>query len=203
MKVLIEKQSNFVHQIEKEMDLKINSWSKKILEAVQHVNADTRSDDVRNPNDMEQLYRKYKFYGSAIEMILLEISEFNQGEVSKAEMENSLRRLDKKEEQCGSVVQEFVTLQMDESIVDKEIRVWLEFQQRIIRVTRRAERFISQLTKDEEADLRSIEERTLLKEYKESNSSSNLKLPKLTLPEFHGNMIEGLFLNSKICWMDI
>ena len=35
--------------------------------------------------------------------------------------------------------------------------------------------------------LLSIEERTPLKE---SNSSSNLKLPRFTLPEFHGNMIE-------------
>ena len=131
MKVLMEKQSNFVHQIEKEMDLKINSWSKKILEAVQHkanVNADTRSDDIRNPSEMEQLYRKYKFYGSAIEMILLEISEFDQGEVSKAEMENSLRRLNEKEQQCGSIVQEIITLQIDESIVDREIRIWTEFQ---------------------------------------------------------------------------
>ena len=193
MKVLMEKQSNFVHQIEKEMDLKINSRSKKILEAVQHkanVNADTRSDDIRNPNEMEQLYRKYKFYDSAIEMILLEISEFDQGEVSKAEMENSLRRLNEKEQQCGSIVQEIITLQIDESIVDREIRIWTEFQQRILRASKGAERFISQLTKDEEAELRSVEERTPLKEYRESNSSSNLKLPKFTLPEFHGNMIE-------------
>ena len=193
MKILMEKQSNFVRQIETEMDLKINSWSKKILEAVQHgsqLNADIRSDNTRNPDEMEQLYRKYKFYRSAIEVILFEISEFNQGEISKAEMENSLRRLNKKEEQCGSIVQEIITLQMDENIVDKEIRVWSEFQQRIIRVTRRAERFISQLTKDEEAELRSAEDRTPLKEYRESNSSRNLKLPKFTLPEFHGNMIE-------------
>ena len=47
-----------------------------------------------------------------------------------------------------------------------------------------------QLTKDEEAELRSIEERTSLKEYRESNSSGNLILPKFTLQEFHGNMIE-------------
>ena len=90
------------HQIETEINLKINSWSKKILEAVQYANAEARSDDVRNPNELEQLYRKYKFYGSAIEMILLEISEFDQGEVSKAEMENSLRQLNEKEQQCGS-----------------------------------------------------------------------------------------------------
>ena len=152
MKVLMEKQSNFVHQIEKEMDLKINSWSEKILEAVQHVNAETRSDDVRNPNEMEQLYRKYKFYGSSVEMILLEISEFDQGEVSKAEMENLLRRLNEKEQQCASIVQEIITLLMDASIVDKEIRVWTEFQQRILRSSRKAERFISQMKKDEEAE---------------------------------------------------
>ena len=175
------------------MDFKINSWSKKILEAVQHkaqVNADTRSGDVRNPNEMEQLYRKYKFYGSAIEVILLEILEFNQGEVSKAEMENSLHRLSEKEQQCASIVQEIITLQRDASIVDKEIRVWTEFQQRIFRASRKAERFISQLTKDEEAELRSIEERTSLKDYRKSNSSSNLKLPKFTLQEFHCNIIE-------------
>ena len=79
------------------------------------VNADTKIDDVSNSNEMEKLCRKYKFYSSAIEMILLEISEFDQGEVSKAEMENSLRRLNEKEEQCGSVVQEIITLQIDDS----------------------------------------------------------------------------------------
>eukprot|EP00112_Aurelia_sp_Birch-Aquarium-sp1_P020558 Seg5323.2 transcript_id=Seg5323.2/GoldUCD/mRNA.D3Y31 product="hypothetical protein" protein_id=Seg5323.2/GoldUCD/D3Y31 len=193
MKVLMKTQSNMVYQMEKDMDLKINSWSKKILEAVQHkslVTADTSSDDISNSNEMENLHRKYKFYGSAIEMILLEISEFNHGEVSKAEMENSLHRLNKKEEQCGSIVQEIITLQIDESIVDKEIRVWTEFQQRILRASRKMERFISQLTKDEEAEQRSIEDRTPLKECRESNSSSNLKLPKFTLQEFHGNMKE-------------
>ena len=41
------------------------------------LNADIRSDDVRNPNEMEQPYKKFKLYGSAIEMILLEISEFD------------------------------------------------------------------------------------------------------------------------------
>ena len=102
-------------------------------------------------------------------MILLEISEFDQGEVSKAEMENSLRRLNEKEQQCGSIVQEIITLQIDESIVDKEIRIWTEFQQRILRAPRRAERFISQLTKDEESELRSVEDRTPLKECRESN----------------------------------
>ena len=189
----MEIQSNFVHQIEKEMDFKINSWSKKILEAVQHkahVYADARSADIGNPKEMEQLYKKYRFHGSAIEMILLELSEFDQGEVSKAKMENSLHRLNEKEQQCASIVQEIITLQMDASIVDKEIRVWTEFQQRILRASRKAERFISQLTKDEEAELRSIEERTSLKDYRKSNSSSNLKLPKFTLQEFHGNIIE-------------
>eukprot|EP00112_Aurelia_sp_Birch-Aquarium-sp1_P023280 Seg6870.2 transcript_id=Seg6870.2/GoldUCD/mRNA.D3Y31 product="hypothetical protein" protein_id=Seg6870.2/GoldUCD/D3Y31 len=193
MKVLMKTQSNMVYQMEKDMDLKINSWSKKILEAVQHkalVTADTSSDDISNSNEMEKLRRKYKFYGSAIEMILLEISEFNHGEVSKAEMENSLDRLNEKEEQCGSIVQEIITLQTDESIVDKEIRVWTEFQQRILHASRKMERFISQLNKDEEAEQRSIEDRTSLKECRESNSSSNLKLPKFTLQEFHGNMIE-------------
>eukprot|EP00112_Aurelia_sp_Birch-Aquarium-sp1_P013483 Seg2864.5 transcript_id=Seg2864.5/GoldUCD/mRNA.D3Y31 product="hypothetical protein" protein_id=Seg2864.5/GoldUCD/D3Y31 len=217
MKVLMKTQSNMVYQMEKDMDLKKNSWSKKILEAVQHkalVTADTSSDDISNSNEMEKLRRKYKFYGSAIEMILLEISEFNHGEVSKAEMENSLHRLNEKEEQCGSIVQEIITLQIDESIVDKEIRVWTEFQQRILRASRKVERFISQLNKDEEAEQRSIEDRTSLKECRESNSSSNLKLPKFTLQEtslkecresnsssnlklpkftlqeFHGNMIE-------------
>eukprot|EP00112_Aurelia_sp_Birch-Aquarium-sp1_P024795 Seg7999.1 transcript_id=Seg7999.1/GoldUCD/mRNA.D3Y31 product="hypothetical protein" protein_id=Seg7999.1/GoldUCD/D3Y31 len=187
-------QSNMVvYQMEKDMDLKINRWSKKILEAMQHkapVTADTTSDDISNSNEMEKLRRKYKFYGSAIEMILLEISEFNHGEVSKAEMENSLHRLNEKEEQCGSIVQEIITLQIDESIIDKEIRVWTEFQQRILRASRRLERFVSQLTKDEEAELKSVGKRTPLKEYRESNSSSNLKLPKFTLQEFHGNMIE-------------
>ena len=62
------------------------------------VNADTKIDDVSNSNEMEKLCRKYNFYRSAIEMTLLEISEFEQGEVSKAEMENSLRRLNEKEE---------------------------------------------------------------------------------------------------------
>ena len=141
MKILTEKQSNFFHQIEKEMDFKMNSWSKKILEAVQYgcqVNADIRSDNIRNPDEMEQLYRKYKFYGSAIEMILLEISEFDQGEVSKAEMENSLRRLNEKEQQCGSIVQEIITLKIDESIVDKEIRIWKEFQRRILRASKKS-----------------------------------------------------------------
>ena len=119
-----------------------------------------------------------------------QISEFDQGEVSKAEMENSLRRLNEKEQQCGSIVQEIITLLIDESIVDREIGIWTEFQQRILRASKGAERFISQLTKDEEAELRSVEDRTPLKECRESNSSSNLKLPKFTLPEFHGNMIE-------------
>eukprot|EP00112_Aurelia_sp_Birch-Aquarium-sp1_P003222 Seg1359.14 transcript_id=Seg1359.14/GoldUCD/mRNA.D3Y31 product="hypothetical protein" protein_id=Seg1359.14/GoldUCD/D3Y31 len=193
MKILMKTQSNMVYQMEKDMDLKINSWTKKILEAVQHkalVTADTSSDDISNSNEMEKLRRKYKFYGSAIEIILLEISEFNHGEVSKAEMENSLHRLNEKEEQCGSIVQEIITLQTDESIVDKEIRVWTEFQQRILRASRKVGRFISQLNKDEEAEQRSIEDRTPLKECRESNSSSNLKLPKFTLQEFHGNMIE-------------
>ena len=122
MKVLMEKQSNFVHQIEKEMDFKMNSWTKKILEAVQykaHVGTDARSADIGNPKEMEQLYKKYRFHGSAIEMILLELSEFDHGEVSKAEMENSLHRLNEEEQQCASIVQEIITLQMDASIETK------------------------------------------------------------------------------------
>ena len=62
-----------VHQIEKEMDVKIQSWSTKILEAVERKNyamTDTSIDDIGNSNIMEKLYRKHKFYGSAIEMML-------------------------------------------------------------------------------------------------------------------------------------
>eukprot|EP00112_Aurelia_sp_Birch-Aquarium-sp1_P003268 Seg1363.25 transcript_id=Seg1363.25/GoldUCD/mRNA.D3Y31 product="hypothetical protein" protein_id=Seg1363.25/GoldUCD/D3Y31 len=192
MKVIMKTQSNMVYQMEKDMDLKINSWSKKILEAVQHkapVTADTTSDDISNSNEMEKLRRKYKFYGSAIEMILLEISEFNHGEVSKAEMENSLHRLNEKEEQCGSIVQEIITLQTDESIVDKEIRVWTEFQQRILRASRKVERFISQLNKDEEAEQRSIEDRTPLKECRESNSKKRERVTAQSLRYLYDTLV--------------
>ena len=73
MKELINTQSQMVHQIEKEMDVKIQSWSTKILEAVERKNyamTDTSIDDIGNSNMMEKLYRKYKFYGSAIEIML-------------------------------------------------------------------------------------------------------------------------------------
>ena len=107
-------------------------------------------------------------------------------------MTNSLRQLYEKEEQCGSIVQEIISLHKDESIVHQEIRVWTELQQRILRVSTRAEGHIAQLIRNEGAESRSVEQRAVLNESRGSTSSSNLKLPRFTLPEFHGNMIEWI-----------
>ena len=88
----------------------------------------TSIDNIVNSNMIEKLYRKYKFYGSEIEMMFSEISQLERSEVTFIAIENSLRQLHEKEEQCGSIVQEIMSLHKDESIVDQEIRVWTELR---------------------------------------------------------------------------
>ena len=46
------------------------------------------------------------------------------------------------------------------------------------------------MIRNEEAESRSVEQRAVLNESRGSTSSSNLKLSRFILPEFHGNKIE-------------
>ena len=167
MKELINTQAQMVHQIEKKMNVKIQGWSNKILEAVErksYVKTDASIDNIGNSNVMEKLYRKYKLYRSAIEIMLLEISQLEQSEVTLIAMKSSLLQVYEKEEQCGLIVQEIISLHKDESIVDQEIRDWTELQQRILRVSTKAEGYIAQMIRNEEVKLRSVEHKTVLNE---------------------------------------
>ena len=160
------------------------------MECKSYVKTDASIDNIGNSNVIEKLYRKYKFYRLAIEIMLLEISQLEQSEVTLIAMKSSLLQVYEKEEQCGLIVQEIISLHKDESIVDQEIRDWTELQQRILRVSTRAEGYIAQMIRNEEVKLRSVEHKTVLNEIRGSNLSNNLKLPRFTLPEFCGNIIE-------------
>jgi hypothetical protein len=99
--------------------------------------------------DVVVLNRKIKMFGSSIEMILSEIEHLENSPNARLEMEGALRRLNDLEKSYGNVVQEIIASITNEITVDEEIRKWAVFQQEIIRISRKAENYMSLRNREE------------------------------------------------------
>jgi hypothetical protein len=117
--------------------------------------------------------------GTSIEMIFAEIEHLKQIPDHCLEMESALRRLNNLEQSYNNIVQELIASFADEDAVDNEIQKWSVFQKEIIAMSRKAENYIASFRQEKKAVTQEGQK-----------TISHLRLPKFSLPEFDGNILQ-------------
>ena len=142
-----------------------------------------------------QLVRKQKFVGTSIEVVIHEIQRVLAGEELHKPLNKVLERLIPLEKEYGGIVQELIAILPSEDSVNDEVTKWAAFQQQILGVTMLAEQQISIQSEIKDS------KRQLSTTSHANPVSSHLRLPKFTLSEFTGNIIQWVswWDQYKIC----
>ena len=142
-----------------------------------------------------QLVRKQKFVGSSIEVVMYELQRVLTGEEMHKPLSKVLERLNSLEKEYSGIVQELIAILPSEVSVTDEVSKWAAFQQQILGITMLAEQQISIQSEieDSKKQLSTTSHANLV--------SSHLRLPKFTLSEFTGNIIQWVswWDRYKIC----
>ena len=126
--------------------------------------------------------------GTTIELLFTEVENLEKlPNKSRYEMESVVSRLNESEQNYSKVVQELIVTLSDEKTVDLEIKNWALFQQEILRFTRKAESYVSLCRKEENDHVSQLTE-----SHKNCSRVNYLRLPKFTLPEFSGDILEWI-----------
>ncbi|CAB3983481.1 Hypothetical predicted protein [Paramuricea clavata] len=144
---------------------------------------------------ISQLVRKQKFVGTSIEVLIYEMHKLMNDEKSQVLLDKALERLNSLETEYSRIVQELISILPNEESVNDEVRRWALFQQEILEITMLAEYQISIQSKEENS-------KGQFSTTNHSNPvSSHLRLPKFTLSEFTGNIIQWVswWDQYKIC----
>ncbi|RUA04968.1 MAG: hypothetical protein DSY43_05545, partial [Gammaproteobacteria bacterium] len=193
-----------VNEREKEIDQKISVHFEKLSKQLMlfvgahvqndenvydeiDVNGDLRPTEVNSSSQIIKFNRNLKMYGTSIERMFTEIEHLEKIPNARIEMQSTLRRLNSLEENYGSNVQEIIALMSNETAVDKEILKWANFQQEILRISQKAENYIN-LKQYSEGQHESKSQN--VERGKSCARVSHLRLPKFTLPEFSGDILE-------------
>ena len=133
--------------------------------------------------DMEKVQATHY---STITVVCEETCKLHKQENSYKEIEKALQRLNSLERDYSSIIQNLVETEsvMDEELVDEEIQKWAVFQQRILKVSSLAEKYIST-----HSDMESEKHCSISCNDPHPSVAGKLRLPKFTLPEFTGNIL--------------
>ena len=128
-------------------------------------------------------------------MVIHEIQRVLAGEELHKPLNKVLERLIPSEKEYGGIVQELIAILPSEDLVNDEVTKWAAFQQQILGVTLLAKQQISIQSEIEDS------KRQLSTTSHANSVSSHLRLPKFTLSEFTGNIIQWVswWDQYKIC----
>ena len=114
----------------------------------------------------------------AVTQVILETSKSPGNNVIK--MKNRVQKLNAHWESCNEIRDEIITLVPDSQIAE-EAQKWIEYQQAIDNTLDTAQEYLFKLAS------RNIDEQTA--KVSAEHKQSHLKLPKLELPKFHGDVL--------------
>ena len=145
--------------------------------------------------EVTQLVRRKRFLATSIGVVIREVQRLIDGDRTHKQLSKTLERLNSLEKEYSGLVQELIAILPSEEVVMDEVNSWAVFQQEILEITMLAEQQISVQLETEESkkQLSTAEHSTPV--------SSNLRLPKFTLSEFTGNIIQWVswWDQYKIC----
>ena len=134
--------------------------------------------------EVTQLVRRKRFLATSIGVVIREVQRLIDGDRTHKQLSKTLERLNSLEKEYSGLVQELIAILPSEEVVMDEVNSWAVFQQEILEITMLAEQQIS-------VQLETEESKKQLSTAEHSNPvSSNLRLPKFTLSEFTGNIIQ-------------
>ncbi len=142
-----------------------------------------------------QLIRKQRFLATSIGVVIREMRWLIAGDRTHKQLSKALECLNSLEKEYSGVVQELIAILPSEEFVTDEVNRWAAFQQEILEITMLAEQQISTQSEIEDS------KRQLSTTEHSNPVSSNLRLPKFTLSEFTGNIIQWVswWDQYKIC----
>jgi hypothetical protein len=125
-----------------------------------------------------------------------EMHKLMTDEKSQRRLDKALERLNSLEKEYSRIVPELIAILPNEESVNDEVRKWVLFQQEILEITMLAEQQISLQTEDTKRQFSTTSPSNPV--------SSQFRLPKFTLSEFTGNILEWVswWDQYKICIHD-
>ena len=132
--------------------------------------------------EITSIRRKTKVLQGDIEALIRDISELSESGGNKVKIQIRIERLTEFRMACLQLRDRIILLLSDEEIED-EVSCWSKFLDRIGRAVDAAYEYLNkESNSNEQSSKGSVE--------KDSHQSSNLKLPRIELPKFHGDVLK-------------